>query len=165
MLKSTQRVISNFANTTTNDLSNYPLLSLLIATSRVKSAGIICQVRALHGRWFFDVPGLRSLLTCCWRWEFSCTQIPNCSKWWKEDPRGTASEEHSVTLLLCILNVTLCVLMPCRGSKYALLRSSVALIFDISYGVHSVTIKDGDNLEMPPPIYTRKVSMRESRLK
>lgn len=48
--------------------------------------------------------------------------------------------------------------------KCALLRSSVALIFDISYGVHCVTIKDGDNLEMPPSIYTWRVSMRESRL-
>lgn len=44
-------------------------------------------------------------------------------------------------------------------------RSSVTLIFDISYGVHRVTIKDGDNLEMPPSIYTWRVSMRESRLK
>lgn len=44
-------------------------------------------------------------------------------------------------------------------------RSSVTLIFDISYGVHRVTIKDGDNLEMPPSIYTWRVLMRESRLK
>lgn len=43
--------------------------------------------------------------------------------------------------------------------------SAVTLIFDISYGVHCVTIKDEDNLEMSLSIYTRRVSMRESRLK
>lgn len=54
--------------------------------------------------------------------------------------------------------------MARRVLKCALLRSSVALIFDTSYGVHCVAIKDGDNLEMPPSIYTCRVSMRESRL-
>lgn len=73
--------------------------------------------------------------------------------------------EGCVTPLLCILNVTLCILSACRVSKCAPLRSRVALIFDISYGVHCVTIKDADNLEMPPSIYTHGVSMRESQLK
>lgn len=54
--------------------------------------------------------------------------------------------------------------MPCL-TVCSTVRSSVTLIFDISYGVHCVTIKDGDNLEMPPSIYTWRVSMRESRLK
>lgn len=72
---------------------------------------------------------------------------------------------NSVTLLLCIFNITLCILMEYRVSECALQRSSAALIFDISYGVHCVTIKDGSNLEMPPSIYTWRVSMKESRLK
>lgn len=63
-------------------------------------------------------------------------------------------------------HITLCILIACYDvSKCVLRRSSVSLIFDISYGVHCVMIKDGDNLEMPPSIYTWSVSVRESRLK
>ena len=62
-------------------------------------------------------------------------------------------------------HITPCAQLACRASTCALPRSSVALIFDISYGLRCATIKDGDNLEMPPSIYTPSVSMRESRLK
>lgn len=41
---------------------------------------------------------------------------------------------------------------------------AVTSIFDVSCGVRCVTIKDEDNLEMSLSIYTRRVSMRGSRL-
>lgn len=76
------------------------------------------------------------------------------TKLFKEVEKGSLGNraEKSVTPLLCI--PALCILVAYRVSKCAPLTSSVPLIFDHSYGVYCVTIKDGDNVEMTSLIYS-----------
>lgn len=107
----------------------------------------------------FDMQGLRSLSSGFWLWERSCTQTANCSKKWKEDSGGFRWKSRNTAALHFERHAVLSHGVP-RLKVRSSVRSSVTLIFDISYGVHCVTIKDGDNLEMPFSIYTWRVSMR-----
>lgn len=63
--------------------------------------------------------------------------------------------------VLCILNAAQRV---SGGVPRCASGDAVTSIFDVSCGVRCVTIKDEDNLEMSLSIYTRRVSMRGSRL-
>lgn len=58
----------------------------------------------------------------------------------------------------------LCILNAAQRFSGGVRRDAVTSIFDVSCGVRCVTIKDEDNLEMSLSIYTRRVSMRGSRL-
>lgn len=99
-----------------------------------------------------------------WSYPFSCCSNAHVCREVETRAPGKCFRKSEASLL-CISTSRYAFSWHTMTSQRVLRRSSVSLIFDISYGVHCVTIKDEDNLEMPPSIYTQSVSVRESRLK
>lgn len=126
---------------------------LLILSER--SAGIIICHMLWHAGITLFVMACRAAGTV----ERSGEKIPRGGGEWGEC--GGVGGVSTGVGVLCILNATQ---RFSGGVPRCASGDAVTSIFDVSCGVRCVTIKDEDNLEMSLSIYTRRVSMRGSRL-